>query len=155
MKKLLALIMVMVLCLSLCACGGKSKTNVKATVINNDGVTEKLSSKELCDIYSENEARYRSKYQSADVTITGTVKTVESHLESYGTTTHSVYDIILEEGWEITVLEEFHEEVINLSAGDKVTISSELELVFGELVHMENIGVFGSEWYDKTIIEIN
>jgi len=171
MKKALSLILELVLCMSLCACGGSETVNnttdtvntvqdaapvvePKATIKTRDGNTETLTSSELCAIYFENQAKYSSKYQTADATVTGTVESVSEHLEYFGNTRKMVYDIKLKEGWEIIVLAECHKEVIELSAGDKVRVSSELQLVHFNVVTMQSIGIGSSGWHDDTTIEV-
>ena len=155
-KNSLAIIMVLVLCVLACACGGSGSSgssSVKASITDNDGDTVSMSSAELMDLYEENSAAYESKYKGAEASITGTVESVSTNMKSFGSATKSVYEIDLKEGWTITVLEEFHEEVIDLSAGDKITVTSNLQICFAGKVEMMHIGQqFG--WYDDTIIEM-
>lgn len=152
-KKIWSVLLIAVICIStLCACGN-SAANTKAIITTNDGETVEISSKELCDIYDENQAKYSEKYQTATAKVTGTVKSVESYLQSFGTKNQSVYEVELKEGWSVTVLSEFHEEVIDLSEGDKVTITSNIQLARIGLIEMQNIGQKDG-WYDGTIIEI-
>ena len=132
-KRILAIIMVMAMCLALCACGG-GNSSAKASIVDNDGNSVSLSAVELSQLYDENSASYKDKYQGAEATI-------------------SVYVIKLKEGWKITVLEEFHDEVLDLSSGSKVTVTSHLQLCSGQQVSMMDIGQhFG--WHDDTIITI-
>lgn len=95
----------------------------------------------------------KDKYQGAEATISDTVDNVSTNFEKFGTTSKSVYVIKLKEGWKITVLEEFHDEVLDLSSGSKVTVTSHLQLCSGQQVSMMDIGQhFG--WHDDTIITI-
>lgn len=151
-SKTLTIIMILSLCILTCACGNSGSGSVKASITDNDGNTVSMSSAELMDLYDENSAAYESKYKGAEATITGTVEKISTNMENFGSVTKSVYEIDLKEGWSITVLEEFHDEVIDLSAGDKVTVTSKLQICFAGMVDMMSIGQqFG--WYDDTIIE--
>ena len=163
MRKTLSILLVLALCFGLCACVGNTGNSADstdnatapvATIKTRDGETVYLTSAELCTIYNENQAKYSSKYQTADATIIGTVKSIEEHQEYFGSIRKKVYDINLVEGWEITVLAECHKEVIDLSAGDKVKISSELQLARYNIVSLQSIGNNSSGWYDETVIEM-
>lgn len=125
-KRILSVLLITVICItSLCACGGSSVTS---TVTDNEGMVAEMTADDLLEIYHENEAKFEKKYQKAEITIRGTVKSISSDEESIYSTpdgissSMSVYTILLEEDWIITVLSEFHEEVIDLSEGDKVEI---------------------------------
>lgn len=151
-KRILAIIMIMAMCLALCACGG-GNSSAKASIVDNDGNSVSLSAVELSKLYDENSASYKDKYQGAEATISGTVDNVSTNFEKFGTTSKSVYVIKLKEGWKITLLEEFHDEVLDLSSGSKVTVTSHLQLCSGQQVSMMDIGQhFG--WHDDTIITI-
>ncbi|MCI5524471.1 MAG: OB-fold putative lipoprotein [Dorea sp.] len=153
MKKVLVLIMVMVMAFLLCACGGGGSP---ATIVDNDGNTVQMTAEELIAIYDENEANYEKKYQGAEATVEGTVEKVDASLITFGSSNKQVYKIYLQEGWEIIVLQEFHDEVVNLSKGDKIKITSTLQLCSMNRVGMQDIGESGypSRWHDDTTITI-
>ena len=110
-KKILSVLLIAVICIStLCACGN-SATDTKATIVNNEGATEELSSKELYAINEENSAKFEKTYLNAQVTITGTVESVDSYRHSFFPC--DMYQINLKEGWKIEVVADFHEEVID------------------------------------------
>lgn len=153
-KKLLLVLATAIMCISLGACGKEDVTETtKATLVTAEGETVEMSSKELRDIYAENSVKYTTKYQLSAVTVTGTVDNVRSNMEYFGNIRKTVYRVTLKEGWEVMVLEEFHDEVVDLSAGDKVKITSTLQLVSGNVVCMQYIGQKDG-WYDKSVIEV-
>ncbi len=95
-------------------------------------------------------------YQGAEATVQGTVEKVDASMETFGTYNKQVYKVYLQEGWEITVLQEFHDEVADLSKGDKVKITSTLQLCSMNRVGMQDIGQSGYplRWHDDTSITI-
>lgn len=135
-------------------------TETKATLMTQDGAIE-ISSKELCDIYTENAAKFYSKYSGRTATITGTVKKVEIAEQtdySLGKTL-DIYIISLEEGWRITVFQYSHPEVIDFSAGDKITVTSMIQNVWERNVTMQLASYVFRDGQiinveDETIIEI-
>lgn len=131
-KNILSVLLITVICITtLCACGGSSVTS---TIVANDGSVAEMTVDELTEIYNENEAKFEKKYQNAEVTINGIVKSVSSKDDQIYSTPDNIssrmpmYTIELDEGWIITVLAEFHEEVIDLSEGDKVQIVSCIDM---------------------------
>lgn len=92
MKKVLAILLSATLILSLCACkkvtnmepgnsananvnstSDNTQKNIKATVHNNQGVTEQLSAKELLDIQNGNPLKFENDYWAAEVIVTGKI----------------------------------------------------------------------------------
>lgn len=125
----------------------------KAEIQMGSGKVEYLTSAELCAIYEENGAKYISNYQLKTATIVGTVKEVNARHDSFFAGATNEYEIVLEEGWEVTVLRKFHNEVEELSAGDKVKITSDLQLPSGDKVGMHDMGMSGGKDCDWTTIE--
>lgn len=125
----------------------------KAEIQMGSGKVEYLTSAELCAIYEENGAKYISNYQLKTATIVGTVKEVNARHDSFFAGATNEYEIVLEEGWEVTVLRKFHDEVEELSAGDKVKITSDLQLPSGDKVGMHDMGMSGGKDCDWTTIE--
>ena len=125
----------------------------KAEIQMGSGKVEYLTSAELCAIYEENGAKYKNNYDSKTTTIIGTVKEVHVYTASFFSGINNEYKIVLEEGWSVTVLSKFHNEVEELSAGDKVKITSVLQIPFGHEVMMQNMGMRSGREYDGTTIE--
>ncbi len=140
MKKIFAFILSLVLITSLCACGTNTQTNsgsttktgIKATVVNNDGNTEQLTAKQLCDFSDANKISFEKKYWCARVTVTGKIKKIESSTTINGT--HYNWTLLIDGGdgnWFIgdqrfntsTVTEDF---LASLNIGDTVEISGEI-----------------------------
>ena len=82
MKKLSKIVMSVLLVCTLAACSSK-QSEVKATVINNSGNSENMTSTEIIKSYS------KKKYEGAKVTVTGTI-------QELGTS-----EVVLEEGFVI------------------------------------------------------
>ena len=154
MKKALSLMLAIVLCLSLCACGNDPK-DTKAVVTNLKGATESLSANELIALSFENQAKFDSLYDYADVTIVGTVESVRKTFDlGPKINKEEGYYITLEEGWVIGVLADDHEEVINFSKGDKITVTSKIQYCSNEHVYMFYIqGQIEDNSLDLTKIE--
>lgn len=141
MKKAIAFLLSAILTFSLCACSNASmpttdapagETDVKAKVINNNGVTENLTAKELCDLSDANPVSFKNTYWCAKVTVTGKVKEIGGLRSINGT----YYNWTLEvEGGECdwfigdkkyntsTISEDL---IASLSKGDTVEISGEI-----------------------------
>ena len=155
MKKALSLILALALCLGLCACAVQvgSGSNSPATITDLSGNTVQMTAKELSDIYSENAAKFNNLYDGATITGVGTVEKVENLLDTFGSDRVMVYKITMAEGWELTVLEEGHDEVINLSKGDSIRFASCIKSAWAGKVSLFDIG-YSSGLTDSTVIEI-
>ena len=164
MKKKIAVLLslVMIASVLVCGCGNENEnagltadsTEIKATIVDGDGETVELSSKELLAIQRENSAKFNQQYKDTEATIDGTVKRVENVYKAFGSNSVAVYELYLEEGWRITLLEEEHPEVVDFSKGDKVEITSTIRGVWAGDVEMYRIGHMGSEWNDRTEIVV-
>ena len=129
MKKIFAVILTLAMLLCFVGCVG---SDVKATVVNNDGATEYLTAKELAKISDENDIAFKNKYWCASVTVEGTIKEIKSLCKINGTTYQ--WAVYVEGGssdWFIgktsisktTVTESL---LGSLNVGDKVKISGEI-----------------------------
>ena len=129
MKKIFAVILTLAMLLCFVGCVG---SDVKATVVNNDGATEYLTAKELAKISDENAIAFKNKYWCASVTVEGTIKEIKSLCTINGTTYQ--WAVYVEGGssdWFIgktsisktTVTESL---LGSLNVGDKVKISGEI-----------------------------
>lgn len=151
-KKILAIIMVMAVCLALCACGG----GTIATITDNDGNTVQMTAKELKKIYDENETRFDTLYQNAEVTLTGTVESINSNFMYSGTST--LYDSIeLKDGWQVDIAHGSHDDVLlELSAGDTITVTSKINSAFGLNITLCSMrSKDGHIWTDYSEITLN
>ena len=122
-KKILAIIMILTVCLAFCACGGGGST---ATITDNDGNTVQMTAKELISINEENESKFKKQFELADITVEGKVEKVEEAKLDFSFRYVDVIDLYLEGGWQIDLLKDKHEEVIDLSKGDSVKVSSKI-----------------------------
>lgn len=149
-KKFLAITMVLALCLSLCACGGSSDT--KATIIDNEGNTVQMTAKELIALDDENSAKFDNLYQNAEITLVGTVESVDSGFRENGVS--FLWDrITLEGGWQIQMYHGSHDEVLlELSAGDTVEITSKIKSTFGSCVNMFDVITSWDGTHDESAI---
>ena len=165
-KMVLLLSLIMVLSMSFYGCGSGNDndsekvgsevnlTDTKASIEDNDGAIVELSATELLEIDEENGAKFDQKYKEAKATIVGTVQSVDSVSESFGSTWKKVYKLNLEEGWCITLLEEAHPEVIDLSKGDKVEVTSIIKGASVYEIDMYDIGMMAGDWCDDTQVII-
>ena len=122
-KKILAIIMILTVCLAFCACGGGGST---ATITDNDGNTVQMTAKELISINEENESKFKKQFELADITVEGKVEKVEEAKLDFSFRYVDVIHLYLEGGWQIDLLKDKHEEVIDLSKGDSVKVSSKI-----------------------------
>ena len=156
MKKVLALIMVMVMVFSLCACGEGKSSAAPAKIVDNEGTEVEMTAEELIAIDDENSAKFDKYYEKAEITLTGTVKEVKSNVlvQSVGV----LYDyIVLEEGWEVWMIHDSHEDVLlELSAGDTIEVSSQIYSTDTTRVKVEHATYKTTDgfWTDYTTITI-
>ena len=151
-RKVLAIIMILTMCLVLCACGG----GTAATITDNEGNTVQMTAKELKEIYKENEARFDKLYENAEVTLTGTVESIDSNFMYKGTSTR--YDsITFEDGWQIDIAHGSHDDVLlELSAGDTITVTSEINSAFSANIRLCSMrSPDGRLWEDYSEITLN
>lgn len=129
MKKVLVALLVLAMVFSLFGCGA---SEIKATVINNNGETEYLSAKELAEIKDENSIAFEKNYWSCKVIVEGKIKEVTAAKFINGT--YYSWTIKVEGGsadWfigkgkynESNVDEDF---LATLSVGDTVKISGDI-----------------------------
>ena len=133
MKKLFAFIVLLLLIFSLTACATIApEDDVYATVINNQGVTERLTAKQLENAKSENAIAFEKNYWSATVTVVGTVSEIKGKNILNGT--YYDWSVTIEGGecdWfigkaqytETTITEDF---LATLQVGDTVEITGDI-----------------------------
>lgn len=120
MRKYISILLVLVLCLSLYACG---ENDSPATITDLNGKEVQLTAKELCELSQENSVKFFELYGGASITAVGTVKEVNREYEEPDYTAH----IVMDEGWELVVMVKDHDEVADLSKGDKIQFSSKIQ----------------------------
>ena len=136
-KKVYKLILMSLVFILLTGCGnsvfiGKEKDNnkvsaiKKATIVDKEGKTVEMTSKELKKIYDQNEAKFDKYYKVASITLVGTVKSVETNFREIGSST-TLDAIVLEEGWEVNLPAGYYEDtLIELSAGDLIYVDTNI-----------------------------
>ncbi len=131
MKKTIVSALILLLVFSLSACSAK-KADVYATVVNNQGVTEQLTAKQLEDLKSNNAISFEKNYWSATVTVVGTVTEIKGKNILNGT--YYDWSVTVEGGecdWfigkaqytETTITEDF---LATLQVGDTVEITGDI-----------------------------
>lgn len=141
MKKALSLLLALVLCLGLCACATQSSS--PAAIVDNDGNSVSMTAKELCDIYSENKAKFDKYYYGAAINFTGTVEKIETDFRQNGSDIR-VDRIIFQEGWEVYLLHGWYDDVlVELSKGTVVEVSSKIFSCFGNTVDVRGMSTVG------------
>ena len=131
MKKTIVTALILSLVFSLSACSAK-EADVYATVVNNQGVTEQLTAKQLEDLKSSNAISFEKNYWSATVTVVGTVSEIKGKNILNGT--YYDWSVTVEGGecdWfigkaqytETTITEDF---LATLQVGDTVEITGDI-----------------------------
>ncbi len=152
-KRILAIIMIMVMCLALCACGG----GTSATITDNDGNTVQMTAKELISINNENESKFKKQFELADITVEGKVEKVEEAMIDFSIRYVDVIHLYLEGGWQVDLLKDKHEEVIDLSKGDSVKVSSKISpaaTLSGNYIPLADYNVSQRKLQDNTTITL-
>lgn len=149
MKKSLLIFLTLILCLALCACS----STVKATVTDNEGTEIELSAKEIWKIKSENEAKFDSLYKGAEITFVGTVKSVKTYFRESGSNVN--FDSIsFKEGFTVYLLSGYEEDLLKeLSAGDKVEVTSQIDDCFGGYVEVMGLYSNGGGYNADTLMK--
>lgn len=141
MKKALSLLLALVLCLGLCACATQNSS--PAAIIDNDGNSVSMTAKELCDIYSENKAKFDKYYYGATINFTGTVESVRTDFLMNGSDIR-VDRITFKEGWEVYLLHAWNDDIlVELSEGTVVEVSSKIFSCFGNTVDVRGMSTVG------------
>ena len=153
MKKAISILLALVIVLSLCACSVASNspaTISPATIVDNDGNTVSMTAKELCDIYSENKAKFDKYYYGATISFTGTVESVQTNLRKNGSST-TVDSIKFQEGWEVHLLHAWNDDIlVELSKGTVVKVSSKIYSCSGNTVDVRGMNSIG---YNKDTLK--
>lgn len=118
-NKKFTILLLGILLIGITGCGTKND-NLKATIIDNEGNTVKITSDELSSSYSNNPANYKSKYYGASIEFTGIIEKIRD--------VATEYYIDLEEGWSIVLNQKKSEDLVkDLNKGDKIQGSSNIE----------------------------
>ena len=166
MKKLYKITSLLLACIVLvgtfCGCGiiRNNDANKNATVVDNEGVESQMTAASLRATYRENEARYIKLYKDADITLIGTVQSVDTSKKllhiSGRLFSEDVYLISTDEDWHITVIADDHPEVIDLRKGDKIKVKTKITddvLFYIDLMHIVT-STDNRKLKDKTTIKI-
>lgn len=161
MKKVISILLVLVMALSLCACSTAPNapvagaSNSPATIIDNEGNAVSMTAKELCDIYSENKAKFDKYYYGATINFTGTVESVQTGFRENGSST-TVDSIKFQEGWEVHLLHGWNNNIlVELSKGTVIKVSSKIFSGFANTVDvrgMNSIGYTNDTLKETTLI---
>lgn len=170
MKKLIAILLAMMMVFPFAGCGNEEtaeqsgstaetpKTEESfpeivnpATVIDNEGNTIEITSDELIKINKENEAKFEKYYDGAKITFVGTVKSVEYGLLLH--TSHIICDTIeFEEGWKVYLShEQYYDLLVELSAGDKVEVQSNIYYAESLLIDIRGTNPNTGGYNEKTL----
>ena len=109
MKRKFTLLMMIAIVFSLCACGKEATPDTDMLVTFSDGSTERVTAGEMI--------KFPSKYNLASVKLTGQI---DSIMKEY-----SWYDIVLENGIELSVNGSFVEKS-NIDIGNYVTVEGKM-----------------------------
>lgn len=143
-KKILVILSVMIFAFAITACGGNDST---ATVTDKEGNTVTMTSKELSEIYKENQAKFDKLYTGADIVVEGKVKTISAGLRKNGGSI-LIDEVELEGNWDACFLAGWYDdELAELNKGDKVRITSKISSGFGSSVEIRGVSSSGS--YDR------
>ncbi len=157
MKKVVAFIILVALCLSFCACSPVAP-EPKATIVNNEGVTEELTIAELRNIARENALKFETLYIGATITFEGTYSSIWTDYYLVGMSYNDRVNLLmLEEGVEVWVPRTKYLDLLEgLSAGDKIIISSQIAECSGTLVLRGCVdgGSWSKSSLEKTEIEL-
>lgn len=122
----------------------------KATIVNNQGEVEELSSKELKKIYDENQANFKKNYAGAYIVFIGTVEKVRNGFMENGSTI-TLDCIEFKEGFDF-YLNSNEYDLSNISSGDKIIV---LANIFSAFYRIDVRGTGGSTGYNvKSMKEV-
>jgi len=128
------------LVIGITGCGNKNdstdlgnSSNDVATIIDNNGETQKMSAKELVQIYEKDEAEFKKIYTGADITVVGTFEVVKEKIDfsiiDGKSEVVEVYELSLKEGWVIRINRQGNEDFIaKLNEGDKLEVKGNIAM---------------------------
>lgn len=142
-KKIFLVLLVLIIGLSTTGCGN-SYASKDATVINREGKKETLTSKEICSVYDENDAKFKKYYAGAEISFIGTVSEVDSYFRENGDS--RLWDAIsFKEGFRVYLPYEEYD-IADLSKGDVLYVKSNIYSGF-DCGTLDLRGTGGSEGY--------
>ena len=138
MKRIFLVTIMILLILGLTGCkdnkeisNDKKNEETIITIVNNEGKTEKLTLKELSEVYSNNQAKFEKLYLGAKATYEGVIEKIQTgssiNLGGCYANAPSNISIHFEENNDVKVffgLKESDYDVTTLNKGDKVKVSS-------------------------------
>lgn len=166
MKKIMALLLLLALVLPVMGCGSGGSSvggsiqgqdaKPKAKIELADGSTVQMTREELYDDCSANPTIFKDKYSQKTVTVTGKIKGMTNYRQAFGTATPLVFEISLEDGWTIIVIENVHKDTVSsLRVGDTITVTSKLQSVYSGTAKMFSISQSGYKFNDGSTITVN
>ena len=105
-----------------------------ATITTKSGTTEKMTSKQICDLYSDNKVLFDKEYKGAKVVLEGEIDKIGGSTNADGHYMSAYIEIKDNTGWNWVVEADHASDVENLQPGDKVRATGQL---FGAFVHPE------------------
>lgn len=179
-KKIINLLFIAIIVMFFTGCEKKDTTKIdennnisKATIINNEGKTEQLSSSDIIDIYKENDAKFQKYYLSAKISFDGTIKSISTEsYNCYDTVNVIRYDngintfvgtsgssdkrkcisVYFEEGYKLFIPESNLLDVADISKGDKYHVDSNIANIYNDSV--ECFGMYAENSGDFDLTEI-
>ena len=147
MKKIITLLLTFIMCISLCACNtntastASTASTAAAKIVDNKGNVVEKTSKQLRQVYEDNNAQFDKYYQNANISFTGTISKIDSNFKENGSPT--AYDAItFEEGWRVYIKHEINQVYAFAGVNDGVYDFAELKIGDKLNVDATIIGVF-------------
>ena len=106
-----------------------TKDTSAATIETNEGETVEMTAAELIDVYDSNEAKFEKLYTGAEITFTGTVKSVKTKCSvcaTAGTVSANQNKIVFEEGWCLIVGTDNYNaiDLADIEKGESITVTT-------------------------------
>lgn len=138
MKKIKIGIVLILLLVYVTGCG-LNKEQYSATIEDNNGDIQTLTSKDLAKLYETNEAKFKKNYTGASIIINGTFEslTEETTTARIGKKETQyiveIYEITLKENWIVQINKEGNEDFVSsLDEGDKIQVQSTIAMGWNE-----------------------
>ena len=152
MKKVITLLLTLIICISLCACNTNTSSTAStaptastastaaAKIVDNEGNVVEKTSKQLRQVYKDNNAQFDKYYKNANISFTGTISKIDSNFKENGS---PAYDAItFEEGWRVYIKHEINQVYALAGVNDGVYDFAELKIGDKLNVDATIIGVF-------------
>ncbi len=139
-SKIIIAVLSTIMALSVTACTAKDANTVEnqvestkdisaATIVTNEGETVEMTATELIDVYDSNEAKFEKTYTGAEITFTGTVKSVNTKCSvcaTAGKVSANQNKIVFEEGWCLIIGSENYNaiDLADIEKGETITVTT-------------------------------